>query len=97
MMMQEVEDAYEKWEEAERKHAHIMGVYKIIDTLGDTESDHNELEYQKKRLKFSPAYFSGHPAYCGERLNPRRRFDEKQYESAIQWLMVCGLLKVCVG
>lgn len=87
------EEVYAEWEEAERKHAHIMSVHQIIDTLGDSEADRKELQYQKLRLQFSPAYFSGHPAYCGERLNHLQPFDQKHYSHTIRQLAVCVLLR----
>ena len=90
--MQDLEDAYADWEKAEQRHAHIMSVYAILDTLGDSEEDQRERDYQQKRLAYSPAYFSGHPAYCGERLNARRIFDAKPYECAIRMMGVLALL-----
>ena len=96
IVMQEMEDSYAQWQEEERKHAHIMSVYRILDTLGDSEPDQNERKYQSLRMKHSPAYFSGHMAYRGERLNPLRQLDMKQYECAVRMLGVVGLLGVCM-
>jgi hypothetical protein len=65
--LDELEEAYQNWEEAEQMHADLNRVYDIIDTL--RPSDVNELEYQTRRLKHSPAYFSGHVACCGDTQN----------------------------
>jgi hypothetical protein len=65
--LDELEEAYQNWEEAERMHADLNRVYDIIDTL--RPSDVNELEYQTRRLKHSPAYFSGHVACCSDTQN----------------------------
>ena len=91
--LRDLDDAYAEWEEAEQKHAHIMSVYAILDTLGDSEQDQRERDYQQKRIKHSPAYFSGHPAYCGERLNAKRGFNAKQYECAIRMMSVLALVR----
>ena len=95
--MQDLENAYADWEEAEQRHAHIMSVYAILDTLGDSEPDQRERDYQHKRLLHSPAYFSGHPAYCGERLNMSRTFDAKQYERAVRVISLLALVKAGVS
>ena len=93
-LLQDLEDAYTNWEEAERQFAHETSVHAILDTL-DPVHEKDEYKYQLLRLKYSPAYFSGHPACCGERLHPQPSFDSKQYEKAIQWLSVLGLFGYC--
>lgn len=93
--MRELQIVYSDWEEEERRHANIMGVYAILEQLGDGETDQRERLYQLKRLQYSPAYFSGHPVCCGERLIGSREFDIKQYEHAIGILSILGLL--CSG
>lgn len=89
--MREMEDAYSQWREGELKHAHIMSVHSILDTLGDSEQDKKEQEYQSLRMKYSPAYFSGHVDYRGERLT----FDVKKYERVMKMLGVLGVIGLC--
>jgi hypothetical protein len=62
--MDDLEEVYQNWEEAERMHADRNRVYDTMDTL--RPSDVTELAYQTRRLKYSPAYFSGHVACCGD-------------------------------
>lgn len=93
-LLNRLEEVYTDWEEEERRHAHIMSVYAILDTLSDSKEDEQERAYQEKRLQYSPAYFSGHPAYCGERLNATRVFDAKQYECAIRMMGVFALVNM---
>ena len=65
--LDDLEKVYADWEEAEMRFAHENSVWKIIDALDEHQGA--EQDYQLLRLKYSPAYFSGHPFYCGERLN----------------------------
>lgn len=62
----DLEDCYEKWQEAEMRFVHEGSVCAILEDI-DTDN-HAERAYQLQRLKYSPAYFSGHPMYCGVRL-----------------------------
>ena len=64
-LLHELEATYAEWEEAERRHAHMNDVFKIIESL--KESDEKERQYQHLRLKHSPAYFSGSLLYRGDR------------------------------
>ena len=65
-----LDDAYRRWEDAERHHAHFQSVHAILDTL--RPEDTAELAYQTLRLRYSPAYFTGHPLWCGELLSRAR-------------------------
>jgi hypothetical protein len=89
--MREMEETYAQWQEEERKHVHLMSVHRILDTLGDSETDQKEREYQLLRLEYSPVYFSGHMDYRGERLV----LDARQYECAVKMLGVLGMIGMC--
>ena len=65
-----LDEAYRRWEDAERQHAHFQRVHAIVDTLDP--DDTAERAYQALRLRYSPAYFTGHPLWCGERLSHAR-------------------------
>ena len=66
-----LDQTYRHWEDAERHHAHFKRVHAILDTLHPDE-DAAERAYQTLRLRYSPAYFTGHPLWCGERLSHAR-------------------------
>ena len=65
-LVDDLDETYANWQEAEMRYAHEKGVHEILE--GIDEKNYAEREYQLMRLKYSPAYFSGHPLYCGERL-----------------------------
>ena len=71
-VLEDLERVYAEWEEAEQRFADETSVYQILGELDET--NHAERDYQLLRLRYSPAYFSGHPSYCGERrcARPRR-------------------------
>ena len=90
-LLQDLENAYADWEESEHKFAHENSVYAILDTL-DPDNDRDEYNYQLLRLKYSPAYFSGHPAWCGERWNQPNRFDITHYEMNVRWFALFTII-----
>jgi hypothetical protein len=91
----DLENTYADWEEAERKFAHENKVFEILDTL-DKNKDKDEYKYQQLRLKYSSAYFSSHPAYCGERLFPPTSFDGKQFEASVHWIALFSMVNASV-
>ena len=53
-LLNSMEDAYANWEEAEQRHVHIMSVYAILDTLGDSEEDQTRARLPAKAVGTQP-------------------------------------------
>lgn len=67
-IMLAMEQSYAEWEEEERRAAHekrIMDRLRVIPPEAEYER-----AYQFLRLRYSDAYFRGHPLYCGEEWSP---------------------------
>ena len=84
--LDDLEDAYVNWQEAEMRFAHENSVYDILEEID--QHNHAEREYQVLRLQYSPAYFSGHPLYCGERLGASKNvFAQMMQMLYVQWIV----------
>lgn len=62
-LIDELDEAYENWVEAEQKnkvHSDVMSSMRRMKESGQLNA--NEIHRQQTRLKYSAAYFSGHPA-----------------------------------
>lgn len=62
--MLDMERSYGEWQESEQRSAYEKSIMEKLQTI--PPGDLHGRAYQLLRLKYSEAYFRGHPLYCGE-------------------------------